>query len=167
MAERSRRARVLAVAGYSLLVLAAAAQVVPVERGNPPVTADLRAPPEVHAVLRRACYDCHSNETVWPWYAGVAPVSWLVARDVREGRDELNFSAWDPAAPRAAKALRKCAEELREGEMPPGPYVALHPQARLGEAERALLLGWLDAAGREEAGRGGDADGGRGGEVSH
>ena len=74
---------------YAVLALAAvfvAIQLVPVHRDNPPVASDLDAPADVKSILRRACYDCHSNETRWPWYAYVAPVSWLVAHDVEEGR---------------------------------------------------------------------------------
>ena len=72
-----------------------AIQFVPVVRENPPITAPLAAQAELAQVLERSCYDCHSNQTRWPWYASVAPVSWLVARDVDRGRHELNFSAWD------------------------------------------------------------------------
>src|SRR5688572_19601769 len=86
------------VIGWSLLgilLLLVAIQFVPVDRVNPPVEAEVPALANVRAILRRACYDCHSNETVWPWYSQVAPVSWLVVRDVREGREELNFSTWN------------------------------------------------------------------------
>src|SRR6185369_314098 len=110
--------------------------VVPVERTNPPVETDLQAPPPVHAILRRACYDCHSNETVWPWYSHVAPVSWLLARDVREGRRELNFSTWDAYdAKKKDKTLKESIEEAVEGEMPPWFYVALHRDAASSPAD--------------------------------
>jgi hypothetical protein len=87
------------------LVLSGAAQLVRCQRTNPSVTQDVAAPGDVATILRRACYDCHSNETVWPWYAHVAPVSWLLHRDVVEGRRHLNFSEWDqvPADRRARK----------------------------------------------------------------
>lgn len=130
----------------ALVAVAAAlvlAQLVPVARTNPPVAADVAAPPAVATVLRRACYDCHSNETVWPWYSRIAPVSWLVAHDVDEGRDELNFSAWaayDAAARR--KKLKKTVEEVAEGEMPPWYYVLMHREARLSPADEELLRGW-------------------------
>ena len=75
--------------------VSSSAQLVPVERTNPPVEAEIVAEPEVHALLRRACYDCHSHETVWPWYAWVAPVSWLVAHDVDHAREELDFSRFE------------------------------------------------------------------------
>jgi hypothetical protein len=88
------------------------------------------------AILRRACFDCHSNETVWPWYAYVAPVSWLVASDVEEGREELNFSQWDAYnADRQAHKIKECGEEVAEGEMPLWFYVPAHPEARLSQAD--------------------------------
>ena len=80
--------------GGALAVVLAGIQLVPVERTNPPVESEVAAPPAARAVLRRACYDCHSHETRGPWYAQVAPISWLVANDVQEGRRELNCSQW-------------------------------------------------------------------------
>ena len=71
-----------------------AIQLVPVNRTNSPVQGDFRGSAEVVSVLRRACYDCHSNETTWPWYSRIAPVSWVIARDVNKGRAALNFSTW-------------------------------------------------------------------------
>ena len=131
------------------LALLAAAQAVPVRRDNPPVEADLQAPPQVKALLRRACYDCHSHETVWPLQAYVAPISWLVAHDVQEGREELNFSRWGGEEPRrAAKRARKVAKEVEEHEMPPWLYLLAHPEARLTEADRSLLAAWADGLAR-------------------
>src|SRR5262245_24374433 len=72
-----------------------AAQFVPATLTNPPVQGSLQAPLPISVTLRRACYDCHSNETRWPWYSRVAPVSWLVVRDVNLGREEINFSEWE------------------------------------------------------------------------
>jgi hypothetical protein len=117
---------------------------------NPPGTAELVTPPAVRSVLRKACFDCHSNETTWPWYSQVAPMSWLVARDVTEGRHELNFSTWgDLPAARKVKKLRKIAEEVEDGDMPMAIYPVLHPDARLSEAERRTIVEWA----RAEAGR--------------
>jgi len=76
-----------------LLVVIGALPLVPVTRGNPPVVSDIPTTPEGKVVLQHACYDCHSYETVWPSYAGAAPVSWLIAHDVYEGRNELNYLA--------------------------------------------------------------------------
>ena len=76
-------------------------QLVSFERTNPPVTGEIKAPGDVKPLLERACYDCHSNQTVWPWYSRIAPGSWLMHRDVIEGRKELNFSEWASLYPRA------------------------------------------------------------------
>ena len=81
--------------GFALIVILTGIQFIPVERSNPPARSAVAAPSEVQALLRRACFDCHSNETVWPWYSHIAPVSLLIAGDVRRGRKEVNFSAWE------------------------------------------------------------------------
>lgn len=139
--------------GLGTVAAIVAIQLVPVSRSNPPVTGSVRAPEEVEAVLRRSCFDCHSNETVWPWYARVAPVSWLVARDVKEGREELNFSEWAGyAAEDRNETLEDIEEVIDELEMPLPIYIRMHAEARLTDAERALLIGWA----REE--REGSAD---------
>ncbi len=102
--------------GLALALLVAGIQLWPVGRTNPAVTADLRAAPEVQRILRKSCYDCHSNETRWPWYAYVAPVSWLVVHDVKEGRDELNFSSWEELSPqRKKRRAEKAIDEIEEG----------------------------------------------------
>jgi hypothetical protein len=106
----------------------------------------------VKAILQRACYDCHSNETRWGLPAYVAPLSWLVVHDVKEGRAELNFSSWERFVPRhrhrAAEDLR---EELEAGEMPPTLYVLTHPSARLSPADRATLTQWVRSLGEGKA----------------
>jgi hypothetical protein len=132
--------------GYGLVAALALAQLVPVERTNPPAEAEIVAEPEVHALLRRACYDCHSHATVWPWYARIAPVSWLVAHDVDHGRRELDFSrfeSYDGAKQR--KKLGELAEEVDEQDMPLWYYLLVHPEARLSEAERERLVSWAEA----------------------
>src|ERR1044072_7099855 len=80
--------------GIGAVVFFVVAQFARIDRTNPPVETDVPAPANVKNALRTACYDWHSNETVWPWYSHVAPVSWLLAYDVVEGREELNFSTW-------------------------------------------------------------------------
>jgi hypothetical protein len=93
------------------------------------------------ALAVRACYDCHSNETVWPWYSFVAPVSWLAQRDVDEGRRKLNFSEWD----QPQKEARESAKAVRKGEMPPWFYALVQPDARLTAAESEALIAGLGA----------------------
>jgi hypothetical protein len=129
------------------VVAIAAIQVVTFDRTNPPVTADIVVAPDVKAVLQRACYDCHSNETTWPWYSRVAPVSWLLHRDVVEGRRKMNFSEWESLpADKRAKKQRKCGGEVAEGEMPPWFYMPLHPRAALSSADKELLQSWSRGA---------------------
>ena len=94
----------------------------------------------------RACFDCHSNETVWAWYSNVAPISWIVQQHVDEGREELNFSEWH--VPQEAD---EAAETVREGSMPTRGYAALHPEARLSDDEqRALIAGLVATFGDAE-----------------
>lgn len=118
-------------------------QLVPVERTNPPVTAEIQAPAEVQAILKRACYDCHSNETVWPWYSYIAPISWRVAGHVDHGRGNLNFSTWGnlPIDERE-KLRREIWEEVEEAGMPLPDYLRMHSEARLSQQDVATLTAW-------------------------
>jgi mono/diheme cytochrome c family protein len=141
--------RALRWLGVVVLAVFAAIQLVPYGRDhtNPPVT---REPtwdrPETRALAVRACFDCHSNETVWRWYSHIAPVSWLVQRDVDEGRRELNYSEWD----RPQKEAHESAKSVRKNEMPPWFYEWPGTPARLSPAERAALIAGLEATfGRE------------------
>lgn len=119
-------------------------QVVPYGRdqANPPVR---REPAwdsqQTRDLATRACYDCHSNQTAWPWYTRVAPVSWLAQYDVQKGRNELNFSEFD----RPRQEARESAESVQEGEMPPWYYVLAHPDASLSPSERQALIRGLQA----------------------
>jgi hypothetical protein len=126
-----------------IVVLIIAIQLWPVERTNPPVSAELQAPPDVKAVLRTACYNCHSNETHWPWYGYVAPVSWMIADDVMEARDDMNFSEWDsiPAGDRPAM-VKHIWKMVNEGKMPLPMYRLMHPEARLTEDQKKILQDW-------------------------
>jgi len=129
----------------AVLVILVAIQFVPVERSNPPATQKLKMPADVAKIMKRSCFDCHSNETVWPWYSYVAPVSWLIADDVEEGRHKMNFSEWDHLKPRKQrKRLDKCVEEIEEGEMPLEPYQVLHSNTKVSEAELAVIKNWVD-----------------------
>ncbi len=95
----------------------------------------------------RACYDCHSNETVWPWYSNVAPVSWLLAADVNEGRGNLNFSDWPTNSLASQELFKAAAQKAQSGEMPPFYYVWMHPNANLTATEKGQLVqGLQDSA---------------------
>lgn len=121
-----------------------AAQLVPYGRhhSNPPVAAEPQWNAHgTRALAQRACFDCHSNETRWPWYSNVAPVSWLLQADVDEGRRVLNFSEWT----RGYEEAQESGETVRNREMPPRSYLLLHPEARLSDVERRQLASGLDA----------------------
>ncbi len=118
-------------------------------RTNPPVKTDLIAtlhPPEpVANALIASCYDCHSHQTQWPWYARVAPVSWLIVSDVKEGRQHLNLSEWPATdAKRAVRRLEEMSDQIGNGVMPPAKYTAIHAGARLTDSQRKVLTDWLD-----------------------
>lgn len=129
----------------SLGILFVLIQLIPYGRNheNPPVTGE----PEwdssrTRELFFRACADCHSNETKWPWYANVAPVSWLVTHDVDEGREYFNISEWNQNRKQKAD---DAAEEIEEGEMPLWFYVPLHPEADLNEVEKQELIAGMRA----------------------
>lgn len=115
---------------------------------NPPVKNDFIAtthpPAAVAASLRGACYDCHSSETIWPWYSHVAPVSWLIASDVSGGRHHVNFSDWPVDHVSAVRRLGWIYEVLAHHEMPPPQYTLMHPAARLTSEQHQQLLKWLN-----------------------
>lgn len=126
-----------------VVIVFAVIQFIPVDRSNPPVEEEILASPEVKAILKRACFDCHSNETVWPEYSRVAPISWLLVWDVREGQKELNFSTWNRYSQKKRdKNIKEIWKEVEEGEMPPWFYLPLHPEARLSDNDRAVLQAW-------------------------
>ena len=133
--------------GIVLFVIFVGIQFVPVEGVGVNPTDErfqVEASPEVKAILEKACDDCHTNETRWPWYSRIAPVSWLVARDVVKGRARFNMSEWgDYDAEEKAIDKETAWEEIEEGEMPPWFYYPTHPDALLSDAELATLRAWL------------------------
>lgn len=132
-----------------LLVLAAITRRPP---QNPEIHAgsaieqELDVPPAVKTFLRRSCYDCHSFETRWPWYASIPPVAGLIESDVRHGREVMNFSEWPETAgatsSRTAATLSAACEAVRRGIMPKSPYLYLHPEARPSHADIDLFCSW-------------------------
>lgn len=123
------------------------AQLIPVARTNPPSKGDVSAPAPVAATLRRACYDCHSNESRWPWYSRIAPASWVIVRHVAEGRRQVNFSEWGGYYPHTQRRKLQWIERaLREEKMPPWYYRLIHPEARLTDRDRTALEQWIESA---------------------
>lgn len=134
-AKKWFRITLVVIAGALLIM-----QFIPVEKTNPPVKVQVKwVNPQVENLARRACYDCHSNETVWPWYSKVAPVSFLVARDVVKGRKHLNFSEDE------IDEFDEMVDEIKEGRMPFPPYKIMHPEARLSDAEQKILIDGIKA----------------------
>jgi hypothetical protein len=147
----SRRTLLIIVALPIALFLAI--QLLPIGRPqpNPPVLAEPDwDSPQTRALAQRACFDCHSNETTWPIYTRVAPVSWLITHDVADGRQHLNFSEWGVGRTadesRRAKVADESRKEISRGAMPPGIYLVLHPDAKLSEAEKQQLIAGLLAS---------------------
>ena len=139
---------------YSVLgavVVAVGIQFVRPDRTNPPIdpardiVRGASLPADVHAILERSCFDCHSNRTRWPWYSQVAPASWLVVDDVNEGRKHLNFSEWEGyKVGRRVSKLESLMGEVDKGTMPPRNYLLLHSEAALSSAERDLIVRWAE-----------------------
>jgi cytochrome c551/c552 len=128
-------------------VLALGIQLVPVTKTNPPVTqAIVWDSEQTQKLAKRACMDCHSNETVWPWYSNVAPVSWLVANHVREGRHHLNFSEWTYTDKQKQDIAEEVEREISRNSMPDPSYLPMHPEASLSEAEKQQLIDGMKAS---------------------
>jgi mono/diheme cytochrome c family protein len=122
-----------------LLAVAVLIQFIPFGHNhtNPPSTKEPAwDSPATRELVRRACFDCHSNETKWLWYSSVAPVSWLTQSDVTNGRSHLNFTEWD----KPQRHAKDIAEEVKSGDMPPWFYLPMHSDAKLTDAEKAALI---------------------------
>ena len=139
--------RILRYVLIGLGIALVAIQFIPVERSNPPVTGLVDAPEDVMSTLRRSCWNCHSNETEWPWYAYVAPVSWRVSQHVWMAREHVNFTEWDSYdAEELDEAFEEIAEEIEKGGMPLSDYLLLHREAKLTTADRERLVAWAESA---------------------
>ncbi|MCB9134797.1 MAG: heme-binding domain-containing protein [Anaerolineales bacterium] len=138
--------KILLIGTAGLLLFLLVIQLVPYGRDhtNPPVTQQVQwDSSRTQELFNRACADCHSNETVWPWYSNVAPVSWLVTHDVSEGREKFNVSQ------QLSREADEAAEAVQKGEMPMGIYVLMHPTAKLSESEKQeLIQGLVNTFGR-------------------
>ncbi len=146
-------ARLVKIA-VALVALFALIQFIPYghSHSNPPVVAEPAWDSgTTRDLATAACFDCHSNETTWPWYTNIAPVSWLTQHDVEEGRSTLNFSDWNGTA---ARGEHDPANAVQSGEMPPSYYVMMHPNANLTAAEKDALVKGLQSTLSSKAGSG-------------
>jgi cytochrome c551/c552 len=141
--------RILKWIGIGLVVALVVSQAIRPAKTNPPVDetktiqANTQMSSEVSAILERACADCHSSKTTWPWYSQIAPVSWYVISDVNGGRKEMSLSDWGSYdARRKARKLQQICEQIEKGEMPMRSYVVMHPTAKLTDSDKQLLCDW-------------------------
>ncbi len=133
-------------------------QIIQPSRTNPAVVASrsleshMEVPPEVQTVLKRSCYDCHSNLTIWPWYSRVAPVSWYVARDVNVARGHVNFQNWEAQIneQEGKEHLGLTCKLVREGKMPPTDYRFMHKGTDVSPQETSALCAWSQKVGVSE-----------------
>lgn len=127
-----------------LVIILIGIQFIPIEKTNPPISMDINAPENIASILRTSCYDCHSNETVWPWYSHIVPVSFIVAGDVNDGRKHLNFSEWDKyESEKVKKIFEEISEEVEEKKMPLPMYTFIHPAAELEDYQIKLITEWV------------------------
>ena len=139
----------LLLGGVALLLI----QLLPSGRSNPPVVQaqtierTLTVPADVKAILDRSCHNCHSNDTVWPWYTHVAPISWLMVGDVNAAREDMNLSEWGEANADAQRdTLLEVCRQVKKGAMPLSSYRLLHREAALSAADVTTLCNWSEQA---------------------
>ena len=129
-------------------MITVAIQFIPVDRSNPSVTQEINAPGNILSILKTSCYDCHSNETTWPWYSYVAPLSFFIADDVKEGRKRVNFSEWDKNdGKKIEKILEELIKEVKAGTMPLFIYTIVHPKTKIDPLRINTLKNWVNKKG--------------------
>lgn len=136
---------------YWFLIVIALIQFIPVDRTNKPIDQKvnfatvLKTPKNVQIILKKACCDCHSNETIYPDYAFVAPISWIIKNHINEGREHLNFSEWENFNKDLKKnILKNSVQSLKNYSMPLNAYISKHPEANLTKEERVLLTNYFE-----------------------
>lgn len=103
---------------------------------------EIKAPTEVMTLLKTSCFDCHSNETTWPWYSKIAPFSWVVANHVNTGRKALNFSTWENYSPQLKEEKLKAIYRTAYASMPLPSYIYAHEEANLTKEQRSMIRDW-------------------------
>ena len=137
---------------YGLLGLIVIIQFIRIDKTNPEINSDLdfiaisNPPEEVRGILKTSCYDCHSHETVYPWYSNVAPVSWWIKDHINDGRGHLNFSIWgEYEEKRIDHKLEEIVDEVKATEMPLKSYLIAHSESRLSDQQRENLVVWVES----------------------
>jgi hypothetical protein len=151
--------------GLALVAFLVIGQFFRIDKANPEIVEEQQfdvieeVPATVMVSLRAACFDCHSNESKYPWYSNVAPISWMVAKHIREGRAELNFSEWGKYGnEKRGDKLEEAIEETEEGEMPMKPYALLHGEANLSDAAKSEMISAFQTIMTRYPGSEGDSD---------
>ena len=130
--------KVLKTTGYIIILVLIVIQFVPVDRSNPPATHNVKwDSPQTQTIFKKACGDCHSHETEWPWYSRIAPVSFMLAKHVKDGREKFNISNGN------LDDADEAAEYVEKGKMPMGVYLPLHPEAKLSPEEKQAFIDGL------------------------
>ena len=144
--------KILKIIVVVFIVVFIALQFVRPDRTTPPIIAaetieaTTQIPENVALILTRSCNDCHTNQTVYPWYSSISPFSWLLAGHIEEGRGKLNFSIWNTyQATKKRRKLSQICEQVMSGEMPHNQYLWLHRDAQLSAEDKKLLCDWTDA----------------------
>lgn len=128
------------------IIILFAIQFIPVEKTNPPVdeSLTLKASPEVMHILKKGCYDCHSDETKWPYYSDIAPMSFFVASHVKNGRKAMNFSHWNQIEEiKKIKRLKRGVITVNNGMMALPSYLSMHEESELDAGEKAIITAWF------------------------
>ena len=143
--------KILKIVGIIVVTIAVILQLFPsklpeTNNNNPnDFLANNQIPDSIALLLKNGCYDCHSNETKYPWYSNVKPAAWLLARDTKVGREHLNLSEWESLSLRKKlKVLNEMSDEVKAKEMPLAPYMLIHKNARFTDSERRQLIQWID-----------------------
>ncbi len=133
-----------------LLILLILIQFIRVDQTNPESNSESNyfvvasVPTQVQGIMQESCFDCHSNQTVYPWYSKVAPASWFLNQHIREGRKKINFSEWDSYSLEDQTDIHsECIEVIQENEMPLKSYTLIHSKARLSDEEKDALIQWF------------------------
>lgn len=141
-------ARIMNIIFVVVFLVLLGIQFIPIKKTNPIITQNIQAPAEVKSILRTSCYNCHSNETNWPWYSNFAPVSWMIINDVEDARNKLNFSTWNKISFEKQEEIKKDMwDEIRQEDMPPTLYTYVHPESKLDLLQKNIIKKWITGTG--------------------